>query len=87
MSQIVKTSYLTFVIILASILHKCFKKKRLKNNNEPIYNKQIRNLIKERKILKKRLTKEADKSPTHRNLTYNVLKLDKLIDNKIADFN
>ena len=33
------------------------------------------------------MTREADNSPTHRNLTYNILKLDKLIDNKIADFN
>ena len=72
---------------LDSILHKCFKKKRLKNNSEPIYNKQIRNLIKERKILEKGLTREVDNSPKHRNLTYNILKLDKLIDNKIADFN
>ena len=64
-----------------------FQEKRLRNNGEPIYNKQIRNLIKERKILKKRLTREADKSPTHRNLTYNILKLDKLIDTKTADFN
>ena len=29
----------------------CFKKKKHKNTSEPIYNKQIRNLIKERKIL------------------------------------
>ena len=72
---------------LDSILQKCFKKKRLRNNGEPIYNKQIRNLIKERKILKKRLTRETDNSPTHRNITYNILKLDKLIDNRIADFN
>ena len=64
---------------LDSILQKCFKKKRLRNNGEPIYKKQIINLIKDRKILKKRLTREADNSPTHRNL--------KLIDNKIADFN
>ena len=70
---------------LDSILQNCFKKKRLGNNGEPIYNKQIRNLIKERKILKKRLTRETDNSPTHRNITYNILKLDKLIDNKIAD--
>ena len=65
----------------------CFKKKRLRNNGEPIYNKQIINLIKERKILKKRLTREAGNSPTHRNLTYNIMKLDKLTDNKIAEFN
>ena len=66
---------------------KMFKEKRLRNNGEPIYNKQIRNLIKERKILKKRLTREVDNSSAHRNLTYNILKLDKLIDNKIVDFN
>ena len=72
---------------LDSILHKCFKKTRLKNNSEQICNKQIRNLIKEKKIFKKRLTREVDNCPTHRNLTYNILKLDKLINNKIADFN
>ena len=33
------------------------------------------------------MTRETDNSPTHRNITYNILKLDKLIDNGIADFN
>ena len=33
------------------------------------------------------MTREVDNSPTHKNLTYNILKLDKLIDNKIADIN
>ena len=79
--------YQRWRVELDSILQKCFKKKRLRNNGEPIYNKQIINLIKERKIFKKRLTREADNSPTHRNPTYNILKLDKRIDNKIADFN
>ena len=39
------------------ILQKCFKKKRLRNNGEPIYNKQIRNLIKKRKNIKKEVDK------------------------------
>ena len=33
------------------------------------------------------MTRKVDNSPTHRNLTYNILKLDKFIDNKIANFN
>ena len=68
---------------LNGILHLCFKKKRIRCN-KGIYNKDIRQLIKERKQLKRQLTNPFLK---HKKLLKKIKKYDKLIDHKISEFN
>ena len=68
---------------LNGILHLCFKKKRIRYT-KGIYNKEIRQLIKERKQLKRQLTNSFLK---HQKLMKKIKKYDKLIDHKISEFN
>ena len=65
------------------ILHLCFKKKRIRCTNG-IYNKEVRQLIKERKQLKRQITNSFLK---HKKLIKKIKKYDKLIDHKISEFN
>ena len=69
---------------LNGILHLCFKKKRIRCN-KGIYNKGIRQLIKERKQLKRQLTNPFLKHI--KKLVKKIKKYDKLIDHKISEFN
>ena len=66
---------------LNGILHLCFKKKRIRCN-KGIYNKDIRQLIKERKQLKRQLTNPFLK---HKKLVKKIKKYDKLIDQKFLN--
>ena len=68
---------------LNGMLHLCFKKKRVRCT-EGIYNKEIGQFIKERKLLKKQLTNSILK---HKKLMKKIKKYDKLIDHKISEFN
>ena len=65
------------------ILHLCFKNKKIRCT-KGIYNKEIRQLIKERKQLKKQITNSFLK---HKKLMKKIKKYDKLIDHKISEFN
>ena len=67
--------YSCWNIKLNSILHKCFRKKRV-GNQRKIYNSEIKQLIKSRKVLKKA---SAPKKK--------IEKLDKVVNEKVADFN
>ena len=71
---------------LNGILHLCFKKKRKKRIwcTKGIYHKEIRQLIKERKQLKRQLTNPFLK---HKELVKKIKKYDKLIDKRIPEFN
>ena len=64
-------------------LHLCFNKKRIRCT-KGIYNKEIRQLIKERKQLKRQITNSFLK---HKKLMKKIKKYDKLIDHKISEFN
>ena len=68
---------------LNGILHLCLKKRRIRRT-KGIYNKEIRQLIKERKQLKRQLTNSFIK---HKKLMKKIKKYDKLIDHKISEFN
>ena len=68
---------------LNGILHLCFKKKRIRCT-KGIYNKEIRQLIKERKQLKRQLTNPFLK---HKKLVKKIKKYDKLINHKNSEFN
>ena len=68
---------------LNGILHLCFKKKRIRCT-KGIYNKEIRQLIKERKQVKRQLTNPFLK---HKKLVKKIKRYDKLIDHKISEFN
>ena len=72
---------------LNSILHKCFPKKRLISNKQ-IYTKEIRRYISERKEVKKKLSRTSGISETGQQyLSHKIRRLDKVIDDKISDFN
>ena len=64
-------------------LHLCFKKKRIRCT-KGIYNKEIGQLIKKRKQLKRQLTNSF---PKHKKLMKKIKKYDKLFDHKISEFN
>ena len=68
---------------LNGLLHLCSKKKRIRCTKGN-YNKEIRQLIKERKQLKRQLTNSFLK---HKKLMKKIKKYDKLIDHKISEFN
>ena len=78
-----EVSYQKWQNNLNGILHLCFKKKRIRCT-KGIYNKEIRQLIKERKQLKRQLTNPFLK---HKKLVKKIKKYDKLIDHKISEFN
>ena len=65
------------------ISHLCFKNKKIRCT-KGIYNKEIRQLIKERKQLKRQITNSFLK---HKKLVKKIKKYDKLIDHKISEFN
>ena len=65
------------------ILHLCFENKKIRCT-KGIYNKEIRQLIKERKQLKRQITNSFLK---HKKLMKKTKKYDKLIDHKISEFN
>ena len=68
---------------LNRILHICFKKKRIRYT-KGIYIKEIRQLIKERKQLKRQLTNSFLK---HKKPMKKIKKYNKLTDHKISEFN
>ena len=76
-------SYQTWQNNLSGLLHLRSKKKRIRCT-KGIYNKEIRQLIKERKQLKRQLTNSFLK---HKKLMKKIKKYDKLIDHKISEFN
>ena len=70
-----------------SILHNCFPKKRLIPNKQ-IYTKEIRRYISVRKEIKKKLSRSYSIDETGQQyLSYKIKRLDKIIDDKICDFN
>ena len=68
---------------LNRILHLCFTKKGIRCT-KGIYNKEIRQLIKERKQFKRQPTNSFLK---HKKLMKKIKKYDQLIDHKIPEFN
>ena len=66
-SEHTQPSYLSWKCNLNSILHRCFKKKRIVNG-KCIYNKQIRELIGQRKILKAQLLRSVTSTKLARKL-------------------
>ena len=79
----IEDTYQTWKRKFNNVLHKCFRKKRV-GNTDGIYNKEIRNLIEERKKLKSKLAVSFSNS---NGLKQNIRKLDTVIDQKISDFN
>ena len=82
----VELSYQSWKGELESILHQCFKKKRIVHTQH-VYNKEIRILIKQRKKLKSQLKKSSIASSYYHWLPKQIELLDQLIDKKISDFN
>ena len=78
-------SYQNWKKKLNSILHACFKKKRIVPNRRH-YNAEIRSLLKERKVVKRKLHASKN-SYLYRRMIAKMHKLDKKIEHKIADFN
>ena len=78
----VETSYEKWSDKLNSILHECFPKHRVKKSKQ-IYDNRTRQLISERKNLKK----QAQSNKTDLTLQHRIAKLDQKIDKKIAKFN
>ena len=68
-----------------SILHACFKKKRIIPNRRP-YNAEIRSLLKERKVVKRKM-KASNNSYLYRRMIAKMHKLDRKIEHKRSDFN
>ena len=71
---------------LNSILHECFPKKKLISDKQ-VYKKEIRQDIKDRKKLKKELSRHDISKSKYQCLTRKLKKVDKLIDSKTADHN
>ena len=67
-------------------MHECFPKKKLICDKQ-VYNKKIRQDIKDRKKLKKDLSRHDISKSRYQYLTRKLKKVDKLIDSKIADYN
>ena len=85
MDEHVEISYQNWKKKLNSILHACFKKKRIVPNRRP-YNAEIRSLLKERKVVKRKL-QASKNSYLYRCMIAKMHKLDRKIEHKIADFN
>ena len=81
----VELSYQSWKGELESILHKCFKTKRIVHTHH-VYNKEIRILIKQRKKLKSQLKKSSIASSYYHWLSKQIEYLDQLIDKKTSDF-
>ena len=67
-------------------MHECFPKKKLISDKQ-VYNKEIRQDIKDRKKLKKELSRHDISKSRYRYLIRKLKKVDKLIDSKIDDHN
>ena len=78
----VENSYEKWSDKLNSILHECFQKLRVKKSKQ-IYDNRTRQLISERKNLKK----QAQSNKTDLTLQHRIAKLDQKIDKRIAKFN
>ena len=85
MDEHVEISYQNWKKKFNSILHACFKKKRIVPNRRP-YNAEIRSLLKERKVIKRKL-QASKNSYLYRHMIAKMHKLDRKIELKIADFN
>ena len=81
----VEISYQNWKKKFNSILHACFEKKRTVPNRRP-YNAEIRSLLKERKVVKRKL-QASKNSYLYRRMIAKMHKLDRKIEHKIADFN
>ena len=81
----VEISYQNWKKKFNSILHACFKKKRIVPNRRP-YNAEIRSLLKEREAVKRKL-KDLKNAFLYRRMVAKMHKLDRKIEHKIADFN
>ena len=67
-------------------MHECFPQKKLISDKQ-VYNKEIRQDIKDRKRLKKELSRHDISKSRYQYLTRKLKKVDKLIDSKIAGYN
>ena len=86
-SSSVERRYEHWISRLNSILHKCFPKKRLIPNKQ-IYTTEIRRYISGRKEVKKKRSRTSGISETGQQyLSHKIRRLDKVIDDKISDFN
>ena len=79
-------SYQSWKCNLNSILHRCFKKKRIVSG-KCIYIKQIRGLIGQRKKLKAQLSRCVTSTKLSRKLEKQISQLDKQTDSQISEFN
>ena len=68
------------------MLHECFPKKKLISDKQ-VYKKEIGQDIKDRKKLKKELSRHDTIKSRYQYLTHKLKKVDKSIDSKIADYN
>ena len=75
-SEHAKLSYQSWKCNLNSILHRCFKKKRIVSG-KCIYNKQIRGLIGQRKKLKAELSRSVNSTKMSRELEKQISQLDR----------
>ena len=85
-SEYTELSYQSWKFNLNSILHRCFKKKKIVSG-KCIYNKQIRGLIGQRKKLKAQLSRSVTSTKLSRELEKQISQLDKQIDCQISEFN
>ena len=85
-SEHTELSYQSWKFNLNSILHRCFKKKKIVSG-KCIYNKQIRGLIGQRKKLKAQLSRSVTSTKLSRELEKQISQLDKQIDCQISEFN
>ena len=81
----VEISYQNWKKKFNSVLHACFKKKRIVPNRHP-YDAEIRSLLKERKVIKRKL-QALKNSYLYRRMIGKMHKLDRKIELKRADFN
>ena len=85
-SEHTELSYQSWKCNLNSILHRCFKKKRIVSGT-CTYNKQIRGLIGQRKKLKAQLSRSVTSTKLSRELEKQISQFDKQINSHISEFN
>ena len=81
----VEISYHNWKKKFNSILHACFKKKRIVPNRHS-YDAEVRSLLKERKAVKRKL-QASKNSYLYRRMIAKMHKLERKLEHKIADFN
>lgn len=81
----VNRSYEKWCKKLNKILHQCFTKKRVRDKPLP-FNKEIRTLLNEKKVLKKKY-KTCKIKNVRKQLKAEITKMDKMINEKISHFN